>query len=166
MDLINIETNRMKWSAHTPAYPAPWTDIRSIDFSGIGISDVSTVEGKAALRRIAGGSYVIENLVAGWKTEEELYDLEAAKAAKMRQLQLRVLEVVRGRAGAQVGEPWRGLLEEISGDQVAVFGSLMGLCYLLGKTISTDDIKTAYVDLKGQIEAATTKNELDAIVIP
>ena len=109
---------------------------------------------------------MIENLVARWKAEEELYDLEAARAEKMRQLQLRVLEVVRDRAGSQVGEPWRGLLEEISEDQLVVFGSLMGLCYPLGKTISTDDIKTAYVDLKGQIEAATTKNELDAIVIP
>lgn len=109
---------------------------------------------------------MIENLVARWKTEEELYDLEAARSEKMKQLHLRVLEVVRDRAGSQVGEPWRGLLEEISEDQLAVFGSLTGLCYLLGKTISTNDIKTAYVDLRVQIEAATTKEELDAIVIP
>lgn len=68
-------------------------------------------------------------------------------------------------AGAQVGEPWRGLLEEISGDQVAVFGALLGLCYVLGKTVVVDDIKTQYVS-KGQIEAAVSKAELDAIVIP
>ncbi len=168
MDVINIDTNKIFFSKHTPdtEYESlPWVKLQDIDFSGICI-DPSTIEGKTALRRVACGSYVIENLVARWKTEEELYDLEAARAEKMRQLHLRVLEVVRDRAGAQVGEPWRGLLEEISGDQLTVFGSLTGLCYLLGKTISTNDIKTAYVDLKGQIKAATTKEELDAIVMP
>jgi hypothetical protein len=166
IDWINIETNEIKFSIFVPDETGLWLNPQDIDFSGIGIPDVSTAEGKVALRRIARRSYVIESLAARWKTDEELYDLEAARAEKMLQLQLRVLEVVRDRAGSQVDEPWRGLLEEISGDQVAVFGSLLGLCYVLEKTISTNDIKTAYVDLKGHIEAATTKDELDAIVIP
>lgn len=169
MDVIDKISNRVLLSKHVPGteYESdPWIDLRSVDFSGIGIADVSTPAGKLALMETPRRAYVIENCVARWRTEEELYDLDAAKEAKLSHLKVRVLETIRDRGANQVGQDWVDVLNNISGDQVAVFGLILGLCYIQDKNIVINDIATQYVTLKGQIEAATTKEELDAIVIP
>jgi len=168
MDLINIETNSIKLSGHTPDYSAPWVDIRTIDFSGIGIPDVSTAEGKAALRRVARDSYVIENLVARWKTEEELYDLEAARSKKLRQIDLRLLEIIESRAITRLGANGSRIAMRLIavGDRVAAFAAILGLLNAVGLDIVVNDVISQYLSLVDQIEVAENRTELEAIIIP
>ncbi len=171
MDIINVETNKILFSKHTPETEfdaAAWVRLQDVDFTGVGVADVSTSEGKTALRRVARGSYVIENLVARWKTEEVLYDLEAARTEKIRELNIRTITLIEDRAGDKLGSSEadiRALFAEF-GDRTAQLAATLALVLMIGQSITVSDILSQYSDILAQIKAATSKEELDAITIP
>lgn len=86
MDVINIVTNEIRLSIHVPGTEFelyPWVKLQDVNFSEIGVLDVSTFEGKMAIQQITRGSYIIEDLIARWKTRDELYDFEEEKIKKI-----------------------------------------------------------------------------------
>lgn len=176
MDVINLETNRIVRSAHTPGTDFanfPWVNVLVVDFSSMGV-DIGTAAGRDGLRRIPASSFVIEDtggqLTARWKTEDDLYDLEEARAAKFQELDVRLLQIFNERSIARLGANGHriaDLLDRLAGgNPVAGYGALGALRFDLGLPITTNDVVSQYLILVDQIEAAASKDDLDAITIP
>lgn len=170
MDIINIDTGRILFSKHVPetAYEtAPWVNLREIDFSAMGINP-ATNEGRETLKRTSPGLYVIENLVARWKTSEEMYDLKFAQSKKLEQLKNRTLTILKERAEKELGFSESLIIElfTVNEEKTAAFFALLALTLISGQTISTNDVFSQYIELTKQIEATTDQAGLDKITIP
>lgn len=100
MDMINVETGDIRWSAHTPDYPAPWVDLRVVDLSAVIREGETLARDRDHLALQPRALWGIEPSKKGqykarMKTEEELRDPVAEKEAALRQLREAAAEEIR-----------------------------------------------------------------------
>ena len=92
MNVINIDTNEIRWSAHTPDFPFPWVDLRAVDLATVTRAGETLARGRDHQALHPRPLWVIEpsgakgQYKARMKTEEELYDPVAAREQALGQL--------------------------------------------------------------------------------
>jgi len=134
VDVINIETNKIRRSVHTPDFPFPWVDLRQVDLSGVeGTSPAIWV-----IEPSGKGDYK-----ARTKTAEELADPVAEAEDELRKLQEKAVEDIR--AAIETGvDPDLVELAAIGGFSLS----------LAAASPEVASILTAYKTQKKDIEAA------------
>ena len=78
MDVINVETNKVRRSVHTPDFPFPWVDLRKVDLSEVQVASPNLW----VIEPVAKGAYR-----ARMKTEAELADPVGDTETALRSLQ-------------------------------------------------------------------------------
>lgn len=98
MDLINIDTNKIAWSAHTPDYDQHvWVDIRSVDFSALGV-DIKSDTWKQSIRQLVRSSFSIASVDGSLKATPVPVDpaqsLELIRIAKLAELRQAAIDQI------------------------------------------------------------------------
>jgi len=86
MDVINVETNQIRRSVHTPDYPFPWVDLRKVDLSEVQVASPHLW----VIEPVAKGAYR-----ARMKTVDELSDPVTEAEEQLRKLREETAQEIR-----------------------------------------------------------------------
>jgi hypothetical protein len=162
MDMINLETNDIRLSAHTPDFSSQtWIKLQNVDFTNIGIENISEEENRKKVLEIPRQLYIIENLVARWKTKDELYNFDEEKDKKIGEAKAYGQQLIV----KKILELSNEMGENLYLENALWLLILQDKRYTTLKTYS-NTVRTAVINKIKEINTCKTWDQLDAITIP